>query len=327
MTTLDGVPRLSIISRRGLGRAAGNVLRGLVLLVCLLSLFLARWNAPIPVLFALVAVSLVTLYAVDRGTARFGLFVAYFVGFILFALLRTLADNTGIPVHAGYAVHADEWLFGGVLPQHWLQERLYDAGSVSPIAVYCLAIIVSYYLLPHLVALGLWRRRPTEFRRYALAVLIAVYAGLAVSVLVPTAPPWLASTYTDAPHVARIEAVMLRWNPETIGPGPMPGVNPVAAMPSLHFTLTALIVLALWRRPRLRVLSLIYAASMAFSLVFMGEHFVVDVLAGAATATLAWVVASRIVRVPVFARPVVEVTAPSTAPGAAALAATSDTPR
>ncbi len=295
ITSIDEVPGASRLSGRGLRHAAGNVLRVLVLLLCLFTLFLARWDAPIVVLLVLVAASLVTLYALDRRTGGFGVWAAYFVGFILFALLRTLADNAGFPVRAGYVVHADEWLFGGVLPQHWLQQHLYHPGSVSPLEVFCVAVIFSYYVVPHLVALGLWRRKPAEFKRYALAVLIAVYAGLALSVLLPTAPPWLASRFTDAPQIFRVEALFLNWNPESLGPGPANGTNPVAAMPSLHFTLTAIIIIALWRHRYLRLASLLYAAAMAFSLVFMGEHYVVDLLAGVATAAFAWLAASMLV--------------------------------
>lgn len=283
------------LSSSGLKHAAGNLVRGLALLVSLVALFLARWNAPLSWLLVLVGFSLVTLYLVDRESARFGLWAAYMVGFILFALLRTRADDLGVSARADYVVHADEWLFGGAMPQHWLQERLYTPGVVSPLAIFGVVVIFSYYVVPHLVALGLWRQGIDRFKRYALAVLITVYGGLALSALVPTAPPWLASSYTNAPHVTRIEAVLLHWNPESPGTS-TPGTNAVAAMPSLHFAVTLLIVAALWHHRYLRLVAVGYLAAMGFVLVFMGEHYVVDLLAGAATAACAWVVASRLVR-------------------------------
>lgn len=295
-TRVEGSPEAPV-SGSGLGRAAGNVLRAIALVVCLVALFLARWNAPLGALVVLVGVSLSVLYLVDRRSGRFGIWAAYMVGFIFFALLRTRADNLGAPVRAGYAVHADEWIFGGTLPQQWLQDKLYSPGSA--LAVFGVAIIFSYYVVPHLVALGLWRRGLDQFKRFAIAVLITVYTGLLISAIVPTAPPWLADRYTSAPRVDRIESIVLHWNPERVGSGSTPGVNAVAAMPSLHFAVTALIVVALWRHRYLRLVSLAYLAAMGFVLVFMGEHYVVDILAGLGTAVVAWAIASKIVPVDV----------------------------
>jgi hypothetical protein len=294
-TSTDDALGLSRISLRGLGRRAGNLLRILVLLGSLWTLALARQKVPIWFLVAAVAVSLAAMYAIDRRSGRFGLWAAYVIGFILFALLRTTADETGIAVKADYVVDADKALFGGVLPQEWLQRRLYDVGTVGALEVFVVAVVFSYFVVPHLIALVLWRRDFAAFKRYCPVVLLTVYMGLAASYVLPTAPPWLASQFTDAPPVARVVADVLGWNPENIGPGsPSNGLNPVAAMPSLHFAMTTLIVIALWRRPFLRTLALLYAAAMAFALTYGGEHFVVDELAGAATAALAWLVVKKV---------------------------------
>ena len=58
--------------------------------------------------------------------------------------------------------------------------------------------------------------------------------------------------------------------------------NNVAAMPSLHAAFALLIVLYLWRLvPRWwRPLLALYPLAMAFSLVYSGEHYVVDCIAG-----------------------------------------------
>jgi hypothetical protein len=335
ITSLEEVPGASRVSAGGLRHAAGNVARIFVMIVCLFTLVLARWGAPVSFLIVLVAGSLVVLYAIDRKSGRFGIWAAYFVGFILFALLRTLADGTGIPVRGGYVVHADEWLFGGTLPQYWLQRRFYHPGSVGALEIFGITIIFSYYLLPHVLGLSLWRRRRDEFKRYAVAVLLTVYLGLLVSFFLPTAPPWLANRYTDAPPINRVEGVVLHWNPENVGPdsSAVAGSNPFAAMPSLHFAVTLIIVAAFWRRRYGRLLALLYAAAMAFVLVYMGEHYVVDELAAVATAALAWAAATRFVRVRApesqLAAPAAAVpaAAPSPTPASATAAPASATSR
>ena len=67
--------------------------------------------------------------------------------------------------------------------------------------------------------------------------------------------------------------------------------NNVAAMPSLHAAYSLLIVLYLWRLvPRWwRPLLALYPPAMAFSLVYTGEHYVVDCVAGWAYAVATFV--------------------------------------
>ena len=73
--------------------------------------------------------------------------------------------------------------------------------------------------------------------------------------------------------------------------------NPVAAMPSVHFALALLIAFAAWRGPRpLRFLAAAYVLAMAFALVYLGEHYLVDLLAAALLTTLALCLATRLLR-------------------------------
>jgi hypothetical protein len=153
------------------------------------------------------------------------------------------------------------------------------------------AVYMSYFVVSHLVALVLWRKDRQAFKRFGLSILIAVYTGLLVCLVLPTAPPWLADRHADGPHMARVLAQVLGWNPEEGNAG----TNPFAAMPSLHIALTVLVVAALWRRRGLRKLSVLYALAMAFVLVFTGEHYVVDEIAGVGTAIGAWAAATRLV--------------------------------
>ena len=68
--------------------------------------------------------------------------------------------------------------------------------------------------------------------------------------------------------------------------------NPVAAMPSLHAAIPMMLALFFWGTARwwLRVILAAYALAMAVTLVYTGEHYVIDVLVGwvyAAVAVLA----------------------------------------
>jgi membrane-associated phospholipid phosphatase len=72
-------------------------------------------------------------------------------------------------------------------------------------------------------------------------------------------------------------------------------VNEVAAVPSLHAGVTLLISLFFWSRTRRwRWLLVLYPLAMAVALVYLGEHYVSDVLLGWLYAVVVFVVGNRI---------------------------------
>ena len=79
-------------------------------------------------------------------------------------------------------------------------------------------------------------------------------------------------------------------------------VNLVAAMPSVHAALSAMVALFLWRKVHFawRPVLVGYVVIMAFTLVYSAEHYVVDILAGWALAAIVAVMVNRLeVRAPV----------------------------
>jgi membrane-associated phospholipid phosphatase len=66
-------------------------------------------------------------------------------------------------------------------------------------------------------------------------------------------------------------------------------VNPVAAMPSLHAAYPFMLLLFFWSAGRsVRIGLGLYTLAMGFALVYGGEHFVTDILAGWAMAGVAY---------------------------------------
>lgn len=73
-------------------------------------------------------------------------------------------------------------------------------------------------------------------------------------------------------------------------------VNLVAAIPSLHAALSAMVAMFLWRRIHRywRPLLMAYALTMAFALVYSAEHYVIDILLGWVLAAVVLLVAGRL---------------------------------
>jgi membrane-associated phospholipid phosphatase len=215
---------------------------------------------------------------------------------VLFALMsfsRSAADTTGLNVQYNYVIEADAAIFGSV-PTVWLQEHLYTPGSVTPIDVYASLIYFSYFAVPALVGVVLWHLNPKALRVYLVATVLLIGSGTISFALLPTAPPWLAAIDGYLPPVSRIAPEVMN----TIRPGfyyqgyRAVGVNDVAAFPSYHTAQTVLVMLIAWRyAPGLRKLGVFYLASMCFALVYLGEHYVADELAGIGIAAVAWTLA------------------------------------
>jgi membrane-associated phospholipid phosphatase len=114
--------------------------------------------------------------------------------------------------------------------------------------------------------------------------------------LVPTAPPWYAATGGQLPPVRRImadagERFWKRlWHPLYHS---LQG-NPFAAMPSLHFGTSVMAARILSQvGPWHAAAGWAYALALGFGLVYLGEHYLIDLLAGIALAEGIWRTAPR----------------------------------
>jgi len=275
--------------------AAARKLAGILFLLVSIGLLLLNgafetpliWNALCPVTFG---IGLVLLRVSRPLTIAW---LAYVTGFLLFIKLRLYADDVA-PRDAlfEYVVQADRNLFGGELPTLLLQDRFYELGSPTWWILTLVAVYVSYAIVPHLIAWVIAARKSLEdFWRYIAASMICYYSAVAVAVVAPTAPPWLAGQSGYIRHVYRVTYdVIVGARPETYdGVYPIVDGNSVAAMPSLHMAIAVISacgVHMLWRRAG--ALGVTYAILMGLALVALGEHYVIDILAGVLLAAVAW---------------------------------------
>lgn len=142
----------------------------------------------------------------------------------------------------------------------------------------------------------LWHTRRDQFFTYRRALVIAMGIGLVGYALIPTAPPWMAALpdIRAIPPVAHISDRIYTQYVQALHASF--ATNPVAAMPSLHVAFPAVgALVGWWAYGRWTGLALcLYALMVIGAVVYLGEHYAVDVLAGVGVALLAVHVARRI---------------------------------
>lgn len=191
-----------------------------------------------------------------------------------------------------YPIDADRVLGRGELPTARLQRALAGRDGVSGLDRVLSVVHWAWFFHPHLTLLFVLIGHTDRFPRAARQMAATYDIGCALYFALPTAPPWWASEngYVEPP--AQIRRLMVDVGEDVWGPAwdhlyEAAGGNPWAAMPSLHFATSVLAALLLAEiGPVAGALGGAYAAALGFALVYLGEHYVTDLLAGAALVAL-----------------------------------------
>ena len=200
----------------------------------------------------------------------------------------------------------DRVLGAGQLPTLRLQRALGRPGRVTTLDRVLSIVHWAWFFEPHATALLVQARHVDHFPRAARQMAATYDIGCALYFAVPTAPPWWASEngYLEddvervaeevaaEPAPAAVRRIMVDVGEGVWGPAwdrlyESLGGNPWAAMPSLHFATSLMAALTLAEiSPLLGAGGAAYAATLAVALVYLGEHYVTDLIAGAAVVGL-----------------------------------------
>jgi len=204
-----------------------------------------------------------------------------------------------------YPVAIDRVLGLGHPPTIRLQRWLASPGHIRRLDKPLVWAHWMWFFVPHsAMAYVLWRRRDL-FPRGATQMYAVFDLGLIAYWAVPTAPPWYAAergrlepgprerqeamrAYAQAPDAPAARRMMAeygeqfwkqRWGPLYS----LLGGNPLAAMPSLHFATSVMGAHLLSEAgPVEGAVGWAYAATLGLALVYLGEHYLIDLIAGVA---------------------------------------------
>ena len=278
-------------------KAAINVLRALLVAATAISFFVLWSFNPTAGRFLFVLLPLLALASFASARAALIPWSVYIVGFLIFVDLRMISAEILFPPRYDYVIELTRFLFAGNIDVVLLQSAFYEPGSADALDQLLIGVHISFFIVPHLMAIVLWVGKRSLFKRYVTALVGTCWFALIVAFLLPTAPPWLAGLEGRIEPVHRVmqEVMSLGAGIDYEAGTRVVGENDVAAMPSLHTALTVLVALAMCRFGKVAAgFGWAYAGAMMLALIYLGEHYAVDIIAGAASALMFWHIARRL---------------------------------
>ena len=189
-----------------------------------------------------------------------------------------------------YPIAMDRAIGLGELPNVRLQRALSRSGRVTTLDKALSIVHWAWFMQPHLSLLYVQRRHVERFPRAARQMAATYDLGCTIYFALPTAPPWWSAEAGEID--GEVRRLMVGAGEELWGPAwkvlyDTFNTNPWAAMPSLHFATSLMAAIHLAETgPLAGTLGWAYAASLGFALVYLGEHYVTDLAAGAALVAL-----------------------------------------
>jgi membrane-associated phospholipid phosphatase len=199
------------------------------------------------------------------------------------------SDRLRERVRVRYPIAIDRVLGLGAPPTVRLQRAFATPGRIGRferVLVWCHWV---WFAVPHAsLAYVMWRA-PERLPASAARMYAVFDLGAAFYWAIPTAPPWWAAHFGRLePEPLEIRRMMLEYGEEFWGERwaslyDVLGGNPLAAMPSLHFA-TSLMAARLLAEtgPVAGAVGFTYAGLLGLALVYLGEHYAIDLIAGAA---------------------------------------------
>src|SRR6201986_1162421 len=195
-------------------------------------------------------------------------------------------------VKIDYPIAVDRIIGLGVPPTVRFQTDFSDPAHINRferLLVWCHWV---WFAVPHGSVVYVMWRAPERFPSAAARMYAVFDLGAVVYWAIPTAPPWYAAAHGRLEDAGgpRVRRMMIEYGEEFWGERwpalyDVLGGNPLAAMPSLHFATSMMGAHLLSEEGRVvGAVGWTYTALLGLALVYVGEHYAVDLLGGAALA-------------------------------------------
>ena len=236
-----------------------------------------------------------------RGKLFLRDWIPFIALFFAYELMRGYADKFGLPIHMTDVISVERIIGLGGLPTYLLQSLHHGAaGAPDGLAVICEIFYFLHFPLPLIIGFLLWIHQRRTYYDFVAALIILSMAAFVTYLLLPVAPPWYADKHlalTDG-HIQRLSESgfnglksLFGFNEYFFSYQNVYGMSPneVAAFPSLHAAYPFLAFLFARRAfGKAGFLMLAYTACIWFAIVYLGEHWVVDIIGGVLYASAAY---------------------------------------
>lgn len=232
-------------------------------------------------------VLLVIAVALGRGRNFIADWTPFLLLFFAYEAMRGFAAKTNFPPHDLSGM--ERWVFAGTIPTLTLQHAFYHPGVVGLQDIVAMLFYFMHFVLPIVIGFVFWVNSREYYWRFVAALLLMCFLAFVTYLFWPSAPPWY-----ELHDVVKIndQTVHTLWGYTLVSPIYHSfNSNPFAAFPSLHAAFPLLAAVYAWQRYRLLAVGLaLWTAAVWLSIVYLGEHYVVDALA-----SIAYVVAATII--------------------------------
>lgn len=274
-------------------RIIASLTIGYMVLVCIYMLAHRAWFSPdqffVFALFGSLILGRGKLFILDWSP-----FLCLFLGY---EYLRSLVPLISKNVHIFPMIDADKFIFGYV-PTIKFQGLFYNPNKLNWYDYFLVILYISHFVMPLVIGFIFWIKDRHFFKKYAFGLLALSYVSFITYILYPAMPPWMAADHGYLPPVEEVTGnVMSHFLPRQFSVPTVYSIfraNPVAAMPSLHAAFPLLIFFFVFKKSKRFALVFIpYVLGVWFAVMYLGEHYFADVLAGAIYASVIFFVLEK----------------------------------
>jgi hypothetical protein len=216
---------------------------------------------------------LVIAIALGRGRTFVADWTPFLLLFFAYEAMRGFAARLAPHDLSGL----ERWVFGGTIPTLTLQQDFYHPGVIGIQDLIAMVFYFMHFVLPIVVGFIFWVNSREHYWHFIAALLLMCFLAFLTYLFWPSAPPWY-----QLHDVVKInqQTVDRLWGNTVVVIYHAFNPNQFAAFPSLHAAFPMLAAVYAWRRYRALAIGLVFwTIGVVLSIVYLGEHYVVDALA------------------------------------------------